>query len=180
MKMKKKTLFLILATLLILILVFVLIFLINTRESQKDNAVQDTQIDVDVNEGAGENMEVPDEEKLQEMLESRYPRIDGEIVNEELITSDLPSNFPIPGGEIQMFRDRDGRTHLRMSTVSIAKEVYEWYRQNLKNTEWSIEDSTMDNNRGVLTINNEKMESEIRITGMGDIQTDIIIDIFPL
>jgi len=173
--MKKRTFLTILSVLLVLLLILTLVFLLYLRDSENgnDNVVQEQT--VDMNENAEEGIESQNAEPAQEPLDTESFDIDGEIINEELITSEFLSDFPLLGGEIHMFRDFGQRVILRMNTQFTAEEVYDWFTKNLENTEWDIEDSELNNDRGSLTINSEEAEGVIEITER-ELNTNITIN----
>lgn len=169
----KKTI--VIALVLVIALGLLAFFVLNT-DSANDEIAESSVIPeqtADENERTGIGVE--DDEIVMERIESRYPNLDDETRNEELITSELPSNFPIPGGEIQMFRDSVRRIDLRMSVGSTIEEVYEWFETNLANTPWEIQDTALDDLTAGMEIHDGTIGGTIKMEERQEIQTDIMI-----
>lgn len=115
------------------------------------------------------------QESQQEGLKDEYSGVHGELLNQELLTDEFPSDFPVPGGKVDDFEYTQSRVVLRMDTGSSVEETYAWFEENLADSDWQITESDLEDFRGHFHFQKGEWDGDVGIsTGYGR-QTSISI-----
>jgi|GEM_PF-2262736 len=86
------------------------------------------------------------------------PEINDDLLNEDLISEKMnqDGDIPIPGGEVRSssFNSNRGRVDLEIRTSSAVDEVYYWFEEELKETDWIIGEKSRDDESARITADN--------------------------
>ncbi len=126
--------------------------LVSDKVDEIERVVQDIEniepidFNEDFNDFDFETEEVDEDEK--------YPEVNNDLEDEDLVSDKFPDDIPLSGGKVNSSAFDQWSVQVEMYTSSSVEDIYNWYENALKDTDWVITSKSRDDDSAEISFDN--------------------------
>ena len=97
-----------------------------------------------------------------EAEESEYPKVDGELLEQNLLSDRFPEDIPLSGGTIRDSSFDNWFVSVNIMTSSSVEEAFLWYEETMEETDWVITSKSRQDDSASINFENELEDDDFR------------------
>jgi len=102
------------------------------------------------------------ETEQEELTESEYPKVDDELLDQNLISERFPEDIPLSGGQVRDSSFDRWSVNVNIMTSSSVEEAFLWYEEAMEDTDWIITSKSRQDDRASINFENELEDDDFR------------------
>ncbi len=155
-KSSKKTLIIVLSVVggLILISIIVGIMALKGFFNYAKNAVEDS---------SNTDQQTSVENEDEDVVEADVPLIDQDLEESTMVTSDFPSDIPLPGGKVIGSSSDEWSIKVQISTSSTLDDTFDWYINALEEAEWTVTSKSKDSGYAEIKFERDDRRGDVKL-----------------